>query len=64
MVEAEPAIVARTVKTGAAFTGRAEFARLPATGCHATALGIPDPAMKTIVLHRFHMAIVRVEGKP
>jgi hypothetical protein len=64
VIKAEPAVVTGAIKSRAAFTGCAEFAGFTAPRRHAAALRILYPAMKTIVLHRFHMAIVRVEGKP
>lgn len=55
MIEAEPAVVARTVEPRFALTWRAEFACLAAAGPLARTPGAFDAAMESIMLHRFHM---------
>jgi hypothetical protein len=68
MIEAVPTIIARPVLPAregrGAGTGRTKFARLGAAGGIARAAPIGIAPVESIVLHPFHMALDRLEGKP
>lgn len=63
VIKAEPAILARPVETRSTWARRAKFAVVAATRPFAQPAAAADPSMKTILFHRFHMAIVRLEEK-
>lgn len=64
MIEAEPAVVSRSVKTRRARPRRPEFTRLDATRRFAAPVTTANPSMESIVLHGFHMASDLLEVKP
>ncbi len=64
MVEAEPAVVPRPVKSRRARAGRAEFTVFAATGTVTWPPCPIYPAMESILFHRFHMALGLLEVKP
>ena len=63
VVEAVPVVVTGSIEAGLARPRRAELARLGAAGGIAAAALVRIAAMESIVLHPFHMATDRLEGK-